>query len=118
MTINRTLIIAEAGVNHNGNIELAKQLIDAAAEAGADLVKFQTFNAKRQVTSFAKKAEYQKMTTNSEESQYEMLRKLELSTEMHYDLINHCSSCNIGFFSTGFDIDSINFLVNLGQDNF
>ncbi len=58
------------------------------------------------------------MTTNSEESQYEMLRKLELSTEMHYDLINHCSSCNIGFFSTGFDIDSINFLVSLGQDNF
>lgn len=118
MTVNRTLIIAEAGVNHNGNIELAKQLIDAAAEAGADLVKFQTFNAKRQVTSFAKKAEYQKLTTNSQEPQYEMLSRLELSAEMHHELINYCSSRNIGFFSTGFDIESMDLLVSLGQDHF
>ncbi len=118
MTVNKTLIIAEAGVNHNGNIELAKQLIDAAAEAGADLVKFQTFNAKRQVTSFAKKAEYQKLTTNSQEPQYEMLSRLELSTEMHHELINYCSSRNIGFFSTGFDIESMDLLVRLGQDHF
>jgi N,N'-diacetyllegionaminate synthase len=114
----RTLIIAEAGVNHNGDLMLAKQLIDAAAEAGADLVKFQTFNANRQVTRAAKKADYQTQTTGSNESQYEMLRRLELTEGMHHELIAHCSLRNIGFFSTGFDVESINLLLNLGQDYF
>ena len=115
---NRTLIIAEAGVNHNGDLELAKQLIDAAAEAGADLVKFQTFNANRQVSRTAKKADYQTHTTDSKESQHEMLRRLELSTEMHNELIAHCAARNIGFFSTAFDVDSVDLLVSLGQDHF
>lgn len=115
---NRTLIIAEAGVNHNGELELAKQLIDVAAESGADLVKFQTFSASRQVTRTAKKADYQIHTTDSKESQHEMLRRLELSTEMHKELIAHCVARKIGFFSTGFDIESVDLLVSLGQDSF
>jgi N,N'-diacetyllegionaminate synthase len=115
---SRTLIIAEAGVNHNGDIKLAKLLIDAAAEAGADLVKFQTFNADRLVTRTAKKADYQNQATDKKESQYEMLRQLELSPEMHVELIAHCASRNIGFFSTGFDIESIDLLLSLGQDHF
>jgi N,N'-diacetyllegionaminate synthase len=115
---NRTLVIAEAGVNHNGNLELAKQLIDAAALAGADLVKFQTFSANRQVTRTAKKADYQTQTTDSTETQHEMLRRLELTAEMHKELITHCEARNIGFFSTGFDIESVNLLVSLGQDHF
>lgn len=114
----KTLIIAEAGVNHNGDLKLAKQLIDAAAEAGADLVKFQSFNASRLVTRSAKKADYQNRNTNSKESQYEMLRKLELSTEMHRELITHCGTSGVGFFSTAFDIESIDFLESLGQDRF
>jgi N,N'-diacetyllegionaminate synthase len=115
---NRTLIIAEAGVNHNGDLGLAKQLIDAASVAGADLVKFQTFNAKRIVTPTARKAFYQTQTTQSEESQYEMLRRLELSDDIHKELIAHCAMRNIGFFSTGFDVDSVDLLVRLGQDHF
>lgn len=115
---NRTLIIAEAGVNHNGDLDLAKQLIDAAAAAGADLVKFQTFNANRQVTRTAQKAAYQTRATDSEESQYEMLRHLELTPDMHKKLIAHCTTRDIGFFSTGFDIESVDLLVSLGQDRF
>lgn len=115
---NRTLIIAEAGVNHNGDLGLARQLIDVAAEAGADLVKFQTFSANRLVTHSAKKADYQAQTTDSNESQYEMLRRLELSAEMHSDLIAHCATRNIGFFSTGFDVESVDLLVSFGQNHF
>jgi N,N'-diacetyllegionaminate synthase len=115
---NRTLIIAEAGVNHNGDLGLAKQLIDAAADAGADLVKFQTFNANRQVTRTARKADYQVQTTDSNESQHEMLRRLELTPDMHKQLIAHCATRNIGFFSTGFDIESVDLLMGLGQDHF
>lgn len=115
---NRTLIIAEAGVNHNGDLELAKQLINAAAEAGADIVKFQTFNADRLVTRSAQKADYQSRATDSKESQHEMLRRLELTPEMHKELIAHCAVRNIAFFSTGFDIESIDLLVSLGQDHF
>lgn len=115
---NRTLIIAEAGVNHNGDLGLAKQLIDVAAEAGVDLVKFQTFNANRQVTGSAKKADYQTQTTDSKESQHEMLRRLELTEAMHQELIAHCVARNIGFFSTGFDIESVDLLLSLGQDHF
>lgn len=115
---NRTLIIAEAGVNHNGDLVLSRKLIDAAAEAGADLVKFQTFNADRQVTRTAAKADYQTRTTDGNESQHEMLRRLELTAAMHKELIAHCTKRNIGFFSTGFDIESVDLLVNLGQDRF
>jgi N,N'-diacetyllegionaminate synthase len=114
----RTLIIAEAGVNHNGDLGLAKQLIDVAAEAGADLVKFQTFKADLLATRTAKKADYQTRTSDSEESQLDMLRRLELTDEMHRDLIAHCDARNIGFFSTGFDIESINLLLSLGQEHF
>ncbi|MDD5029128.1 MAG: N-acetylneuraminate synthase [Rhodoferax sp.] len=115
---HHTLIIAEAGVNHNGDLALAKQLIDAAAEAGADLVKFQTFSASRQVTRSAKKADYQTQTTDKAESQHDMLRRLELSEQMHHELIAHCATRNLGFFSTGFDIDSIDMLLRLHQQHF
>jgi N,N'-diacetyllegionaminate synthase len=115
---NRTLIIAEAGVNHNGDLELAKQLIDAATTAGVDLVKFQTFSADRLVTRTAKKADYQTQTTSNKESQHEMLRRLELTSDMHKVLIDHCALRNIGFFSTGFDVESIDLLLSLGQDHF
>jgi len=114
----RTLIIAEAGVNHNGDLAMARQLIDEAARAGADLVKFQTFSANRLVTRTATKAEYQTQTTDTKESQHEMLRRLELSAEMHKELIAHCAARNIGFFSTAFDVESIDLLVSLGQDHF
>jgi N,N'-diacetyllegionaminate synthase len=112
----KTLIIAEAGVNHNGDIELAKKLIDVAADAGADLVKFQTFSAERLVTESASKADYQKLATDGVESQFAMLRKLELTQAMHHELISHCELRRIGFFSTGFDIESINMLVSFGQE--
>jgi N,N'-diacetyllegionaminate synthase len=110
----KTLIIAEAGVNHNGDLDIAKRLIDVAAEAGADLVKFQTFNADRLTTKYANKAEYQDKTTDENESQLEMLRRLELTYDMHKELIAYCEQCGIGFFSTGFDIKSIKLLVELG----
>ena len=114
----RVLIIAEAGVNHNGDINIAKKLIDVAADAGADLVKFQTFSADRLVTESASKADYQKLATDSVESQHTMLRKLELTEAMHHELIAHCALRGIGFFSTGFDIESINLLVSFGQELF
>ena len=114
----KTLIIAEAGVNHNGDIKIAKKLIDIAAQAGADLVKFQTFSAGRLVTQGAAKADYQVLATNNTESQHDMLRKLELTESMHHELIAHCTSQKIGFFSTGFDVESINLLVKLGQELF
>ena len=109
------LVIAEAGVNHNGDLEIAKTLIDVAADAKADIVKFQTFNADQQVTKSASKAEYQKITTNINESQHSMLKNLELSVEMHSELINHCKKRNIEFISTAFDIQSVNLLQGLGQ---
>lgn len=112
----KILIIAEAGVNHNGDINLAKQMIDAAATAGADLVKFQTFNASSLVTQSAQKANYQKLATDSEESQQCMLRRLELTESMHVELISHCALRNIGFLSTGFDIKSVDLLKKLGQE--
>lgn len=114
----RTLIIAEAGVNHNGDLGLAKSLIERAAAAGADLVKFQTFNADRQVTRTATKADYQTSTTDRQESQHAMLRKLELTREMHDELISHCKEQEIGFLSTAFDIQSVDLLDSLGQTMF
>jgi N,N'-diacetyllegionaminate synthase len=112
------LIIAEAGVNHNGDLELARQLIDAAAEAGADLVKFQTFSADRLVTTNARKADYQARNSGGSETQYEMLRRLELGPEAHHQLLAHCQARGIGFFSTGFDLESVDFLLGLGLDKF
>ena len=115
---SKTLIIAEAGVNHNGDLDLACQLIDAAATAGADWVKFQTFSADRLVTKNAKKADYQNQVTDSGESQHAMIRKLELTRDMHVALIEHCKSRGIQFLSTGFDLESIDLLVELGMDSF
>lgn len=115
---DRVLIIAEAGVNHNGNIHLAKQLVDAAADAGADLVKFQTFNAKKLAIHTAPKAEYQTRTTDEAQSQFEMLSHLELDAGMHEILIAYCRSRDIGFFSAGFDIESVNYLASVGAERF
>lgn len=111
---DRILIIAEAGVNHNGDIETAKKLVDAAAAAGADIIKFQTFRAERLVRRDAKKAAYQLETTDAGESQYEMLKKLELTEEMHQILMKYCGEKNIEFLSTPFDIESMRFLDRLG----
>jgi N-acetylneuraminate synthase len=112
----KTLIIAEAGVNHNGDIEVAKQLIAAAKAAGADIVKFQTFKTAKLVTKTAEKATYQKGTTDADESQYAMIRKLELSRADHEVLIEECRRQGIGFFSTAFDTDSFDMLVEMGLD--
>ena len=113
----KTLIIAEAGVNHNGDIEIAKKLIEAAAFAGADYVKFQTFNSKQLVSKNVQKAEYQKNNTNnSSESQLEMLQELELSKKNHLELINHCNLNKIKFLSTAFDLESIDFLNELNRN--
>ena len=109
----RTLIIAEAGVNHNGSIEVAKQLVDAAKESGADCVKFQTFKSENLVSKKAIKAEYQKQTTQSNESQFEMLKKLELSHNDFIELKKYCEKKEIEFLSTAFDFESIEFLKNL-----
>jgi N,N'-diacetyllegionaminate synthase len=114
----KTLIIAEAGVNHNGDLNLARQLIDVAAAAGADRVKFQTFSADRLVTESASKAPYQARATGDNESQHAMLRRLELSRAMHVDLIGHCKARGIEFFSTGFDPASVDLLVELGATCF
>ena len=113
-----TCIIAEAGVNHNGDLDLARQLVDIAAEAGADLVKFQTFSADRLATRNARKADYQAKTTGADESQHAMLRRLELSESAHCVLITHCAKRGIGFFSTGFDIECVDLLVRLGLQRF
>lgn len=109
-----TIIIAEAGVNHNGSMDLAKKLVDAASEAGVDYVKFQTFKTENLVSRFAPKAEYQRNNLpDGDESQFSMLKKLELSIEQHTELINYCSEKNVKFFSTGFDLDSLCFLSTL-----
>lgn len=116
--IRKTIIIAEAGVNHNGSLDLALKLVDAAADAGADYVKFQTFRAAELVTQSAAKADYQIKASGNAESQFEMLLRLELTEKMHHELIAHCNKRNIGFLSTGFDIESVNFLVKVGQKLF
>lgn len=113
------IIIAEAGVNHNGSIENAKKLIDAAKIAGADYVKFQTFKAGKLVSIKAKKADYQKYNVNDgDDSQLNMIQKLELSEQMHFELLNYCKTKGIKFLSTGFDEDIIDFLDKLGIDFF
>jgi len=109
----KTMIIAEAGVNHNGDMGLAKRLVDVAAEAGADFVKFQTFKAENLVTVSAEKAQYQKSLTGESESQFEMIRKLELDRPAHEELIEYCGLRGIRFLSTAFDHDSIELLAEL-----
>ena len=112
---NKVIIIAEAGVNHNGDFENAKKLILAAANAGADYVKFQTFSAERLVTRGTRKAKYQERTTNAHESQYDMLRRLELSMLAHEVLVAHCAACGIGFLSTGFDVLSVDLFQSFSE---
>ena len=113
--MNKVIIIAEAGVNHNGNIELAKKLIDVAVEAGVDYVKFQTFKSESLVSKFAEKASYQiENTKDAVESQLQMLKKLELSNSQHFELVQYCNNKNISFFSTAFDLESLSFLKELG----
>lgn len=116
--MSKVFIIAEAGVNHNGSVELAKKLIDAAVEAGADAVKFQTFKAEKLVSKNAQKAQYQKQTTDKEESQFDMIKKLELDEATHHELMSYCKSKNIMFLSTPFDHDSIELLNTLGLEIF
>lgn len=112
------IVIAEAGVNHNGSLDLAYRLIDTAAAAGADYVKFQTFRAEALVTRAAPKAEYQKVTTGSAESQFEMLKRLELPQEAFADLAKYCAQKNIAFMSTPFDLEAARMLAGLGMSTF
>ena len=117
--MNKVFIIAEAGVNHNGSIELAKKLIDVAVNAGVDAVKFQTFKAENLVSKNAQKADYQKKNMNdTDDSQLNMLKKLELDVNTHKELISYCNSKNIMFLSTPFDHDSIELLNGLGLEIF
>lgn len=117
--MQHTLIIAEAGVNHNGDFELAKQLVEVAAKAGADIVKFQTFKADKIVSKSAKKAIYQERNINDgDDSQYAMLKKLEMPEEWHIELIKYAKEQGIQFLSTGFDHESIDFLDQLGSPLF
>lgn len=117
MKSGKVIIIAEAGVNHNGSLQTAFELVDCAVEAGADYVKFQTFKANKLVSDKAQKAAYQIVNTqNDSETQFEMLRKLELSEENHEKLVEYSSSKGIKFFSTAFDLDSLNYLSKLGMD--
>ena len=114
--MKKVCIIAEVGVNHNGRIDLAKEMIRVAKEAGVDYVKFQTFRPQNLVSKFAEKAEYQKKSTGSGESQLEMLKKLTLSDEDYVSLKSYCDEQQIGFISTPFDLDSIAFLEQLNMD--
>ena len=116
--MKKVFIIAEAGVNHNGSIELAKRLIDKAAEAGADAVKFQSFKAENLVTKTAKKAEYQETATGVAENQFQMIKKLELDYEKHGELINYCQEKGIMFLSSPFDLESIDLLHKLELEIF
>ena len=116
--MDRVFIIAEAGVNHNGSLDMALRLIDAAADAGADAVKFQTFRAEKLVSPGAAKAEYQKAATGSAESQLAMIRRLELDRDAHERLFAHCRERGVLFTSTPFDEDSIRLLADLGMPFF
>ena len=118
--LNKVTIIAEAGVNHNGNIKIAFDLIDAAVEAGADIIKFQTFNPEKLVTKYSKKAEYQIKNIGNfdKQDQYSMLKNLQLSIEDHKSLISRCKKYGIEFLSTGFDLESLEFLNSLELKRF
>lgn len=114
--MKNAFVIAEAGVNHNGSLELARRLVDVAAEAGADAVKFQTFRAERLVSRFARKAAYQERTTGAAESQLEMIKRLELPEAAHLELREHARARGIAFLSTPFDEDSLELLLRVGVD--
>lgn len=114
----KVFIIAEAGVNHNGSLSIAKKMIDAAADAGADAIKFQSFHAESLVSKFAPKAGYQKQTTGRDGNQLEMIKRLELSQEAHKELIRHCRKKKVIFISSAFDLESIDLLVHLEQKTF
>ncbi|EOI2961399.1 TPA: N-acetylneuraminate synthase [Campylobacter jejuni] len=116
--MKKILVIAEAGVNHNGDIDVAKKLIEVASEAGADYIKFQTFKTELCISKNAKKADYQLKTTDENESQFDMVKKLELDIEKHKILLEYCKKNHIQFLSTAFDLDSIDLLVELGIDIF
>ena len=115
---NKILIIAEAGVNHNGDLGTAKKLIEAASDCGADLIKFQTFNSKLITTNYTPKANYQNKNVDNSFSQLEMLKRLELSKDAHNELIEYCKKLGIGFFTTAFDIDSIKYVKSLNLSFF
>ncbi len=114
----KVFIIAEAGVNHNGSIDLAKKLIDVASGSGADAIKFQTFRAKNFVTKNSEKANYQKIATDRKESQFDMIKKFELNKNAHLELIKHCKLKNIKFLSSPFDNESIDLLNDIGIEIF
>jgi len=116
--MTKVFIIAEAGVNHNGSLELAKKLVDAAVLSGADAVKFQTFKAEKLVSKSAEKAQYQKQSGSQHESQFDMLKKLELDEAAHHEIIRYCSEKKIQFLSTPFDLGSIDLLHGLGMTTF
>ena len=119
MKPQKVTIIAEAGVNHNGSFEKAKQLVDRAVAAGADYVKFQTFKAEKIVSKLAKKAAYQaKNVIDQDDSQFSMLKNLEMPDEWHFQLYDYCNENNIGFLSSPFDQDSVEFLDKIGMDLF
>jgi len=111
-------IIAEAGVNHNGSVDLAKKLVDVAASSGSDAVKFQTFKAENLIVKNTQKADYQKQTTDASESQFDMIKKLEIDVETHKELIAYCQEKDIMFLSTPFDHESIDLLIDLGLQVF
>ena len=116
MAIDRVLIIAEAGVNHNGSIEIAKQMVDKAVDAGVDIIKFQTFKSEKLVSKAARQAEYQQRNIGKkDEGQLAMLKKLELSQQDHEELIAYCNKKGIRFFSTAFDMESIDYLHSLNM---
>ncbi len=114
----KVFVIAEAGVNHNGRLDIAKTMIDAASDAGADAVKFQTFTAEKVISKYAPKAEYQRKATDKNESQFEMIKRLELDRKAHRILIEHCGRRKIMFLSTPFDLESIGLLNTLGLSIF
>jgi N,N'-diacetyllegionaminate synthase len=116
--MSKVYIIAEAGVNHNGNFDLAIKMIDVAKRAGVDAVKFQTFKTENLVSVNAQKADYQKQTTDSDESQFDMIKRLELDVDAHKKIFNYCDKIGITFLSTPFDHDSIDMLVDLGLETF
>jgi N,N'-diacetyllegionaminate synthase len=118
MSTDRVFVIAEAGVNHNGSVDLARQLVTAAKEAGADAVKFQTFRAEALVVRGARKADYQRRTTDAEESQFDMLRRLELDAHAHADLMAYCRQVGIAFLSSPFDESSADMLDTMGVQRF
>ena len=116
--MNGIYIIAEAGVNHNGSVELAEKMVECAASAGANAIKFQSFKAEKLTVKDAPKAEYQKKSEVQEESQFDMIRKLELDLKAHKQLLDYCAGHNIDFLSSPFDLDSIDMLVELGMETF